>query len=96
MKTINLETFNERIKVGTEGDCDWILIETSCDKNEVISVTIKEVDGTTPLKEDERWMPIDEFIGRMSNSKIVHNVLKKFIKMGYTIKMEKPKNKKIC
>lgn len=98
MKTICLETFSGKIKVGMDRNANWIPIKTIevAGMGGEIIVTIKEVDGTTPLKEDERWMPIDEFIRRTGNSKVVHAALKEFIKMGYTIKIEEPKNKKIC
>lgn len=96
MKTINLETFNGRIKVRTNKNTDWIPIKTikvAGMEGEIIA-TIKEVDGTDPLGSNERWMGIDEFIRKMGNSKIIHTALKEFIKMGYTIKMEEPKNKR--
>ncbi len=94
MKTVRIETFNGKIKIGTDGDCDWIPIITTCNSESKISVIIKEVDGTEPLGPNERWMGIDEFIRKMGNSEIVHATLKEFIKMGYTIKIEKLKIKR--
>lgn len=96
MKTIlNIETFNGKIKIKTNGKIEWIPMKNTEASEEEVAVIIKEVDGTEPLGPNKRWIGIEEFIKKMGNSKVVNVVLKEFIRMGYTIKMEEPKNIKI-